>query len=129
MAVSSSPCITTLTWLQDLHTFAEKFTRLKPRPGDEMEIPIPYIRFTHSGIDSHMVFSNDMHAGKSLCLTVYGLWQQPLQPNDVFLEIVIEGDMAFSQSNSQYATLRMNKGMCWDRFLSAKSVLRSADTQ
>ena len=53
-------------------------------------VPVPLLRWTHSGIDSRMMFAHDAQEGRSVYETTDQLWRGVITARDITpLEVVV----------------------------------------
>ena len=92
--------------------------------------PVPCLRFTHSGIDSRMVFTHDNHEEQSVYQTLDALFRGKLQACDVTpLELVVYpagSDHIWSLSSRRLAALRMFQSLSLSEIVWVRYVLRDS---
>ena len=88
------------------------------------------LRWTHSGIDSRMMFANDAQESLSVYGTTYQLWREVITTRDITsLEIVVYNGKLLSWSNRRLAALRMYQALRGDIVVWTRCVVRNSQNQ
>ena len=92
-------------------------------------IPVPLLRWTHSGIDSQMIFAHDAREGRSVYETTNQLWRGEITTRDITpLEAVYYDGKLWSLSNRRLAALKMYQALSHD-VIWVRCVLRNEQCQ
>ena len=89
-------------------------------------VPVPPLRWTHSGIDRRMIFAHDEREGRSVYETTDNLWRGVTTTRDITpLEVVYFGGKLWSLSNRRLAALKMYQALSGDKVIWVRCFLRN----
>ena len=71
------------SWLQGAAAAIVPTTYSQVASPQEIQVPIPVLRFTHDAIDSRMCFKEGEHAGHSVFAMVDQLWRSQCSPEEM----------------------------------------------